>query len=156
MRLCTTPHMWQAEKVAGRQLHVPVPATWRPRYLPTSLATTPTRSRPRAGNFEFGITRVLRALEPLGANLDAPRWHGAKLCLVAMLDQMAKQMLVLKASGAVGTAGQRWAVAVRGFQLNGLARAVAFVLQSHMAAKSKGVPPKTHTHTYTPAGRAGG
>ena len=49
-----------------------------------------------AGNFEFGITRVMRSLEPLSANLDAPRWHGVMLCLLAMLDQAAKNMLVLK------------------------------------------------------------
>ncbi len=49
-----------------------------------------------AGNFEFGIGRVMRSLEPLSANLDSQRWQGAKLCLLAMLDQMSKQMLVPK------------------------------------------------------------
>ncbi|GAB4820179.1 hypothetical protein N2152v2_007225 [Parachlorella kessleri] len=48
------------------------------------------------GNFEFGIGRVMRSLEPLSANLDSQRWQGAKLCLLAMLDQMSKQMLVPK------------------------------------------------------------
>eukprot|EP00887_Chlorella_sp_A99_P000192 scaffold13.g192.t1 len=45
------------------------------------------------GNFEFGITRVMRALEPLAANLGATRWAGARLCFLAMLDAAAKQML---------------------------------------------------------------
>jgi hypothetical protein len=59
-----------------------------------------------AGNFEFGIGRVMRALEPLSANLDAIRWHGAKLCFLAMLDQMAKQMLVPKVGqGRSGASG---------------------------------------------------
>ena len=40
------------------------------------------------GNFEFGITRVMRALEPLGSCLDAPRWHAVLLCLLAMMDQV--------------------------------------------------------------------
>ena len=40
----------------------------------------------------------MRALEPLSAHLDAPRWHGAMLCLLAMLDQVAKNMLMLKDS----------------------------------------------------------
>ena len=40
------------------------------------------------GNFEFGITRVMRALEPLGGCLDAPRWHAVLLCLLAMMDQV--------------------------------------------------------------------
>ncbi|PRW32971.1 TPR repeat-containing isoform B [Chlorella sorokiniana] len=48
------------------------------------------------GNFEFGISRVVHALEPLGGCLDAPRWHAVLLCLLAMLDQVAKNMLVLK------------------------------------------------------------
>ncbi|KAL4422716.1 hypothetical protein ABPG75_008913 [Micractinium tetrahymenae] len=48
------------------------------------------------GNFEFGITRVTRSLEPLAAHLDAPRWRAAMLCLLVMLDQVAKNMLVLK------------------------------------------------------------
>lgn len=50
----------------------------------------------------------MRALEPLGANLDSLRWQGAKLCLLAMLDQMAKQMLVLKARDEWGK-GEWWA-----------------------------------------------
>ncbi len=52
----------------------------------------------RAGNFEFGIGRVMKSLEPLSANLDTARWQGAKFCLVSMLDQMSKQMLVPKVS----------------------------------------------------------
>ena len=49
------------------------------------------------GNFEFGLARVMRALEPAGAGgIDAPRWHVVLLCLLAALDQAAKHMLVLK------------------------------------------------------------
>jgi tetratricopeptide repeat protein 30 len=51
---------------------------------------------PPAGNYEFGITRVLRSLEPLPAVLDAARWRGVALCLLCLLDQVAKNMLVLK------------------------------------------------------------
>lgn len=40
---------------------------------------------------EFGINRVMRALEPPSANLDAVRWRGARACLLAMLDAAAKQ-----------------------------------------------------------------
>lgn len=49
-----------------------------------------------AGNFEFGVVRVMRALEPLHTHLDAPRWHAVMLCMLAMLDQVAKNMLILK------------------------------------------------------------
>lgn len=38
----------------------------------------------------------MRALEPLSAHLDAPRWHAASLALLCLLDQAAKHMLVLK------------------------------------------------------------
>ena len=38
----------------------------------------------------------MRALEPLGACLDAPRWHAAMLCLLCLLDHAAKHMVVLK------------------------------------------------------------
>jgi hypothetical protein len=38
----------------------------------------------------------MRSLEPLAAHLDAPRWQGVMLCLLGMLDQAAKNMLVLK------------------------------------------------------------
>ena len=38
----------------------------------------------------------MRSLEPLAAHLDAPRWQGVMLCMLGMLDQAAKNMLVLK------------------------------------------------------------
>jgi hypothetical protein len=38
----------------------------------------------------------MRSLEPLAAHLDAPRWQGVMLCLLGMLDQAAKNMLVVK------------------------------------------------------------
>lgn len=49
-----------------------------------------------AGNFEFGIQRVVRSVEPLPGGLDVQRWRGVALCLLCLLDQAAKNMLVLK------------------------------------------------------------
>lgn len=65
-----------------------------PALLPINPSSTPITHA--SGNFEFGITRVMRALEPLPAHLDAPRWHAAASCLLALLDAVAKNMLVLK------------------------------------------------------------
>ena len=56
----------------------------------------PCPTCPCVGNFEFGITRVMRSLEPLPGGLDVQRWHGVALCLLCLLDQVAKNMLVLK------------------------------------------------------------
>lgn len=38
----------------------------------------------------------MRSLEPLPGGLDAARWRGVALCLLVLLDQVAKNMLVLK------------------------------------------------------------
>lgn len=45
------------------------------------------------GNFEFGISRVCKSLEPLDKKLGADTWFYAKRCLLALADQVAKQML---------------------------------------------------------------
>eukprot|EP01086_Lenisia_limosa_P012454 TRINITY_DN40799_c0_g1_i1.p1 TRINITY_DN40799_c0_g1~~TRINITY_DN40799_c0_g1_i1.p1 ORF type:complete len:676 (+),score=138.86 TRINITY_DN40799_c0_g1_i1:100-2127(+) len=48
------------------------------------------------GNFEFGISRVIRSLEPYSRKLSTDTWYYAKRCLVALIDQIAKQVVVLK------------------------------------------------------------
>ena len=48
------------------------------------------------GNFEFGISRICKSLEPLDEKLGADTWYYTKRCLLALVDQMAKQMLLLK------------------------------------------------------------
>lgn len=48
------------------------------------------------GNFEFGISRICKSLEPLEEKLGADTWFYTKRCLLALVDQMAKQMLLLK------------------------------------------------------------
>jgi len=48
------------------------------------------------GNFEFGILRVIKALEPFEKRLSPDTWHYAKRCFVAMLDNMAKHMIMVK------------------------------------------------------------
>lgn len=48
------------------------------------------------GNHAFGLSRVLRSLDPLPSKLSVDTWHYAKRCIVALLDHVTKQMVVLK------------------------------------------------------------
>merc|ERR1712032_204100 len=53
------------------------------------------------GNFEFGISRVIKSLEPYNRKLEADTWYYAKRCFVALAEMVAKQMVVLKDSSYV-------------------------------------------------------
>ncbi|CAJ0946434.1 unnamed protein product, partial [Mesorhabditis belari] len=48
------------------------------------------------GNFEFGVSRVIKAMEPFERKLGTDTWFYAKRCLVAMIETMAKQMVVMR------------------------------------------------------------
>jgi len=48
------------------------------------------------GNFEFGISRICKSLEPIESKLGADTWFYTKRCLLALADQLAKQMLLLQ------------------------------------------------------------
>ncbi|CAB3408425.1 unnamed protein product [Caenorhabditis bovis] len=50
------------------------------------------------GNFEFGITRVIKALEPQEKKLGVDTWYYAKRCIVATIETMAKHLLVIRDS----------------------------------------------------------
>jgi len=50
------------------------------------------------GNFEFGIERVMKALEPQSKKLSAETWFHSKRCFLALAETVAKQMLVMKDS----------------------------------------------------------
>ncbi|KAI6227564.1 Tetratricopeptide repeat protein 30 [Aphelenchoides fujianensis] len=47
------------------------------------------------GNFEFGISRVIRALEPCERKLGIDTWFYAKRCMLSMFEQVAKQLLMV-------------------------------------------------------------
>ena len=47
------------------------------------------------GNFEFGVSRICKSLEPMKEKLGADTWYYAKRCILALLDHMAKQMIQL-------------------------------------------------------------
>ena len=49
-------------------------------------------------NFEFGMSRVIKALEPYHRNLEPDTWHYAKRCLLALVEGMAKHVLLSTSS----------------------------------------------------------
>ncbi len=48
------------------------------------------------GNFEFGVTRVIKSLEPYERKLSTDTWYYAKRCLLALAEAVAKRMLTLR------------------------------------------------------------
>jgi len=47
------------------------------------------------GNFQFGISRVIKSLEPFNKKLGAQTWFYAKRCFCALLEQMAKHVVFI-------------------------------------------------------------
>ncbi|KAH7643598.1 tetratricopeptide repeat protein 30a-like protein [Dermatophagoides farinae] len=50
------------------------------------------------GNYEFGISRVIKSLDPYPKKLGTDTWFYAKRCFLAMLENLAKQVIVIKDS----------------------------------------------------------
>jgi tetratricopeptide repeat protein 30 len=48
------------------------------------------------GNFEFGISRVIKSLEPLAKKINTDTWYYAKRCFCSLIEALAKQQLILK------------------------------------------------------------
>jgi tetratricopeptide repeat protein 30 len=48
------------------------------------------------GNFEFGISRIIKSLEPYHKKLCVDTWYYAKRCFLALFEALAKHMLVAK------------------------------------------------------------
>ncbi|XP_034941334.1 tetratricopeptide repeat protein 30A [Chelonus insularis] len=48
------------------------------------------------GNYEFGISRVMKSLEPYNKKLGTDTWYYAKRCFLSLLEQLAKQLVVLQ------------------------------------------------------------
>jgi tetratricopeptide repeat protein 30 len=49
------------------------------------------------GNYVFGISRVIKSLEPYTAKLSTDTWFYAKRCLLSLVDGLAKHMIPFKA-----------------------------------------------------------
>lgn len=54
------------------------------------------------GNYEFGIARIIKSLEPESEKLESDTWFYAKRCLLALFEGIAKHMLVVKVSATHG------------------------------------------------------
>ncbi|CAD6186166.1 unnamed protein product [Caenorhabditis auriculariae] len=48
------------------------------------------------GNYEFGISRVIKAMEPQERKLGTDTWYYAKRCLLATIETMAKHLVVIR------------------------------------------------------------
>uniref|UniRef100_A0A667X134 Tetratricopeptide repeat protein 30 n=1 Tax=Myripristis murdjan TaxID=586833 RepID=A0A667X134_9TELE len=48
------------------------------------------------GNYEFGISRVIKSLEPYNKKLGTDTWFYAKRCFLSLLENMAKHMIMLR------------------------------------------------------------
>ena len=58
----------------------------------------PNQNKPKnnVGNYEFGISRVMKSLEPQQKKLGRDTWHYAKRCFLALLDMLHKQLITVK------------------------------------------------------------
>jgi tetratricopeptide repeat protein 30 len=50
------------------------------------------------GNYEFGVARIVKSLEPYNKKLGTDTWYYAKRCFLALLETLSKHMFVLKDS----------------------------------------------------------
>jgi tetratricopeptide repeat protein 30 len=48
------------------------------------------------GNFEFGISRIIKSLEPYHKKLGADTWYYAKRCILALIENLTKHMMMFK------------------------------------------------------------
>lgn len=48
------------------------------------------------GNYDFGISRVIRSLEPYSKKLGTDTWFYAKRCFLSLLENLAKQVFVIR------------------------------------------------------------
>lgn len=50
------------------------------------------------GNFEFGISRIMKSLEPYNKKLGTDTWYYTKRCFLSLIENLAKHMIVLRDS----------------------------------------------------------
>jgi len=48
------------------------------------------------GNYDFGVARIIKSLEPMQKKLGTDTWFYAKRCMVSLIETLAKHMLVLR------------------------------------------------------------
>lgn len=68
-------------------------------FLDTFLKFNPVFCRTlycAKGNYEFGISRVIKSLEPYNKKLGTDTWYYAKRCFLSLIENMAKHMIMMK------------------------------------------------------------
>lgn len=50
------------------------------------------------GNYEFGISRVIKSLEPYNKKLGTDTWFYAKRCFMSLLENLSKQVIIVRDS----------------------------------------------------------
>ena len=50
------------------------------------------------GNYEFGISRVIKSLEPYNKKLGTDTWFYAKRCFLSLIENLAKHMISVRDS----------------------------------------------------------
>jgi len=50
------------------------------------------------GNYEFGVSRIIKSLEPYNKKLGTDTWFYAKRCFLSLVENMSKQMIMLRDS----------------------------------------------------------
>ncbi|KAJ3272595.1 Tetratricopeptide repeat protein 30A [Terramyces sp. JEL0728] len=50
------------------------------------------------GNYEFGISRIIKSLEPFNKKLGTDTWYYAKRCCASLFETLSKHMIILKDS----------------------------------------------------------
>ncbi|KAF2905865.1 hypothetical protein ILUMI_00306 [Ignelater luminosus] len=50
------------------------------------------------GNYEFGISRIMKSLEPFNKKLGTDTWYYTKRCFLSLIENLAKHMIVLRDS----------------------------------------------------------
>ncbi|KAL0231608.1 hypothetical protein GEMRC1_011012 [Eukaryota sp. GEM-RC1] len=48
------------------------------------------------GNYEFGVSRIIKSFEPLDKKLSVDTWFYCKRCMVSLIDTLAKHWIILK------------------------------------------------------------
>lgn len=48
------------------------------------------------GNYEFGISRVIKSLEPYQKKLGTDTWYYAKRCFLSLIENMSKHMIMMR------------------------------------------------------------
>ncbi|VEN63968.1 unnamed protein product [Callosobruchus maculatus] len=48
------------------------------------------------GNYEFGISRIMKSLEPYNKKLGTDTWFYTKRCFLSLIENMTKHMIVMK------------------------------------------------------------